>query len=294
MNAVVLMSTYNGQKFIAEQLDSILNQEWTGKIEIFIRDDGSADDTVDIIKGYQAGFSNIFLIEGENIGPCASFFKLISQCKKRNKANIYLLSDQDDYWLPNKIQLGIDVVNNNPSPTLYASNLQVTDEHLQKIGLFNHRKKVKIFDPIYINSVTGCSAAWNYEFLNVIRVPKSTENVLMHDWWLYLTATYLGEFFYDENPPILYRQHGGNVVGYKSFFDRLKGLITGSIGSNSRIKQFSEFLTIYHSKLQSEECFSPFYKIMNKKNNRYQYLKMSVLTLKKLSFRAILSSLTLR
>ena len=82
------------------------------------------------------------------------------------------------------------------------------EAHLQKIGLFNHRKKVKIFDPIYINSVTGCSAAWNYEFLNVIRVPKSTENVLMHDWWLYLTATYLGEFFYDENPIVYWIRHG--------------------------------------------------------------------------------------
>ena len=100
---VILISTYNGEKYLAEQLDSLLNQTYQN-IKIFIRDDGSKDKTIDIIKEYQKKSEKIFLTEGKNIGFINSFFELL---KLSNNADYYAYCDQDDVWMEDKIERAV-------------------------------------------------------------------------------------------------------------------------------------------------------------------------------------------
>ena len=115
----VLISTYNGKKYLKEQLDSILNQTYPN-IEIVIRDDGSTDSTLELVKEYQEKHSNIRLKEGTNIGFIKSFFKLLEMAD----ADYYAYCDQDDIWLENKIELAVNALNqaDNTKPNMAFGN----------------------------------------------------------------------------------------------------------------------------------------------------------------------------
>ncbi len=287
------MSTFNGQEFLSAQLDSILAQQGVGELCIYIRDDGSTDNTIKIITDYQAKYNNIFLDRGVNIGAYASFFQLLKDIKLLDMGDIYLFADQDDFWLPKKIQRSYAALKGIDGPALYSSSLSVVDRNLGALGIYRHRRSLEFFDPIYVNSVTGCSSAWNYQFLELVRIPEDSSDILMHDWWLYLTAMYLGSFHYDEQPLILYRQHGGNVVGIQSFWQKLKMLPKNSnVGSMSCIKQFLLFLIEYRTELIKIESLRAFYAAVD--GNKWVPLKASVLTLGNLSIKAFVNSITLR
>ena len=111
----VLISTYNGEKYIKEQIDSILNQTYKN-IEIVIRDDGSSDSTIEIIKEYQKKHSNIILKEGTNVGFIKSFFQLLGLAD----SDYYAYCDQDDVWMENKIELAVNALNeaDNTKPNM--------------------------------------------------------------------------------------------------------------------------------------------------------------------------------
>ncbi|HOV15546.1 MAG TPA: glycosyltransferase, partial [Spirochaetota bacterium] len=120
----ILMSTYNGEKYLKEQLDSLLNQTYKN-IKIYIRDDGSSDNTLNILKEYNKE-NKINLFVGENIGFVKSFFWLI---KNSDNADYYSFSDQDDVWFPGKLEKAINLLNKYDSqiPTLYFSNFDYYD-----------------------------------------------------------------------------------------------------------------------------------------------------------------------
>jgi len=293
MRAVILMSTFNGESFLDAQLRSILSQEGIDELFVYIRDDGSTDNTISIIKSYQMRHKNIFLDVGSNMGPCASFFQLLEHAKTLKAADIYLFSDQDDLWLPKKIKQSYVALKKIDGPALYSSSLSIVDKKLDALGTYQHRQSGALFDPIFMNSVTGCSSAWNYKFLELVRIPEDLSDILMHDWWLYLTAMYLGKFHYDQEPSILYRQHEGNVVGIQSFWRKLSMLSKNSgIGSMSRIKQFSTFVTVYRKNLIKINSFKFLYSNLNQ--NETNLFKLSILTLHNVSGRALLSALTFR
>jgi len=293
VKAVILMSTFNGESFLDAQMKSILSQEGIDELFVYIRDDGSTDNTINMIKSYQLQHKNIFLDEGSNIGPCASFFQLLKYAKTLDAADIYLFSDQDDLWLPKKIEHSYAALKKMDVPTLYSSSLNIVDKKLNALGTYQHRQSKALFDPIFINSVTGCSSAWNYEFLKLVQIPRDLSNILMHDWWLYLTAMYLGRFHYDQNSSILYRQHGGNVIGIQSFWRKLTMLIKSSgIGSMLRIKQFLIFATEYRKDLIKIDSFKFLNNSFNE--NETNLFKLSILTLRNISGRALLSALTFR
>ncbi|HPO49276.1 MAG TPA: glycosyltransferase, partial [Spirochaetota bacterium] len=145
---IVLMSSYNGEKYIEDQLDSILDQTYDN-FEIYVRDDGSKDNTLNILKKYEKE-GKIKLFIGENIGYVKSFFWLI---RNSSDADFYSFSDQDDVWLSDKIEKGINLLKNSPPeiPTLYFSNYDFYDSNmnfikhnkplLKKPNLFNTLKK---------------------------------------------------------------------------------------------------------------------------------------------------------
>lgn len=118
----VLLSTYNGSKYIKEQIDSILSQEGVN-IDIYIRDDGSTDETVNIIYEYKS--NNIFLTEGKNIGVGNSFMELLYSVPEIY--DYYAFADQDDIWSEKKIRIAIEVLQKNKKH-LYASNQELIDK----------------------------------------------------------------------------------------------------------------------------------------------------------------------
>ena len=220
---LVLMSTYNGEKYISQQIDSILNQDCEHEIKLRIRDDGSSDDTVAIIKNYVSRFPNkIELIQGGNIGLNASFFNLI---KNASGYDFYSLSDQDDIWLPNKLQVATSKIEkeNKEMPLLYASISYLVHDDLIPYGVT--RKKLRdfsIFNTIIQNICPGHTQVFNNLLLEYLKVDIDISNIYVYDSWITNIAILYGKILFDIEPNTLYRQHQSNNLGYgKGYLGRL-------------------------------------------------------------------------
>ena len=212
----VLLSSYNGQDYISEQLDSILQQQYEN-LTILVRDDGSTDGTIDILREYASKYSNIKFYNGKNIGVKASFFDLMKNADET--AAYYCFSDQDDIWLNIKIKRAVDILEqmDNNRPLLYCCETTLVNKQLNPIPMKikKYKKKPCFGNALVENIATGCTCVINQKLIKLIchQLPEFT---VMHDWWLYLTASCFGEVYYDEKSYILYRQHGNNQVGIRS------------------------------------------------------------------------------
>jgi glycosyltransferase involved in cell wall biosynthesis len=208
----VLLSTYNGEKYIAEQLDSILNQDYK-EFRILIRDDGSKDNTINIIRDYANRYNTIEYFVGENVGAKNSFFELINKCD--SNMDYYCFSDQDDIWIYNKISKAIFTLEQRDcnKPLIYCSSVTLVNEKLEFIKTIYNRPIHPTFGNALIENICfGCTIVINNALLNIIRMHNPV-NVFMHDWWLYMIGAYYGEVIYDETSYILYRQHDNNTIG---------------------------------------------------------------------------------
>ena len=223
----ILLSSYNGEQYIAEQLDSILSQDYSG-ISILIRDDGSTDRTINIIKKYAENYEQISCYKGENLGVINSFFDLLDRATL--DADYYALSDQDDVWLKDKISRAVSKLlkMDNSKPLLYCGKTTPVDEDLRIIPYKIKPTRIKpdFTNALVENICTGCTSVFNRELLLMIRQNKPSYTV-MHDWWLYLVASSIGKVYYDYESRILYRQHKSNLLGMKTnyideFIGRLK------------------------------------------------------------------------
>lgn len=211
MKIAVLLSSFNGSKFISEQIDSILKQKGVD-VTLFVRDDGSTDDTLDILTRYE-NEGKIILFREENIGPAKSFFSLLS---KVSEFDWYAFSDQDDVWDEDKLISAIKILQYQDStkPCLYHSNLDIVDEKLM-FYRYSHsiiRNIDNKYCSLWLNEATGCTIVINYiaRSLIISHVPKYT---IMHDAWIYMVCKIFGIVVYDKTSHIKYRQHGTNVVG---------------------------------------------------------------------------------
>lgn len=251
----VLMSTYNGEKYLSEQLDSIIHQEYPN-ISILIRDDGSSDQTVQILDDYIKRYSNIRYYQGPNIGCWQSFMDLIVSSDK--DADYLAFSDQDDVWKVDKISVAVSTLDKmNPKvPLLYCSRLLPVGENLEPIKVTIHNVN---FKPSYGNAIiqnicTGCTGVINRVAANMA-MSKIPLFMVQHDWWFYLIASCYGEVVYDETPYILYRQHGNNEVGARTtHFEQLKyRLRTYRKRRGNIYKQLKEFDKLFRPKGEKKE-----------------------------------------
>ncbi|MGO3447035.1 MAG: glycosyltransferase [Kluyvera intermedia] len=211
------MSTYNGDKYLSEQLDSLLLLE--GHPDIYIRDDGSTDKTKNIIKKYQSVHERITLIEGGNIGVVASFIALI-QSVPSAKYSYYSFCDQDDFWEVDKVSRAIECIKDNNGAAMYCSTLNVVDASLEFKFLSSYPDKSPgLANALVENIVTGCTCVLNDIAFNKIKsyLPVA-DRIVMHDWWFYLVMSSLGSIYFDRQSRIKYRQHGQNVAGMKRTF----------------------------------------------------------------------------
>ena len=216
----ILLSTYNGERYIAEFLDSLIEQSYS-EFKLIIRDDGSSDKTLEIIQNYQ-GLLNIECYESDkNLGAAGSFMQLLSLAGSGYK--YYFFADQDDVWHRNKISRAIEKIQHlDKRIALYFSALEIVDSGLMHISYSNVPRLISFKNALVENIATGCASVINANARNLI-ISRPPERVLMHDWWVYLVCSAFGEIVFDEFPTIKYRQHGANVIGSAtSLFDDYK------------------------------------------------------------------------
>ena len=229
MKINIVMSTYNGEQFLAEQIDSIQQQtfkDW----QLLIRDDGSSDQTPEIIKSFVAQDPRIVFInehDRENFGVIKNFFTLI----KHDKADYYFFSDQDDVWLEDKLETMLAAARQYPDqlPLIVYTDLCVVDQNLQvmnqsMIRSQSHHANTELVQELTENTVTGGVAMINHALAERWR---TLDNIIMHDWYLAVLATAIGKLVYIDQPGELYRQHDNNVLGARTFTKRLKTWLSG-------------------------------------------------------------------
>lgn len=214
MKVMILMSVYNGVKYLVEQLTSIYNQNFEGTISYFIRDDGSTDNTLKVIDEFKKKYNcDIKVIKGINIGPQKSFLELIM---KAEKADYYFFSDQDDIWNVNKISKAVKVMQlSNAKNVCYCSNFSITDSFLN-ISIIKRLKQEPEFTPlkiIFYNKIPGCTIGFSFSLLECMKKVK-IDNIRMHDSFALTIASITGKIIYDDTPMILHRIHDQNVIGF--------------------------------------------------------------------------------
>lgn len=246
----ILLATYNSSKYLREQLDSLFAQtfkDWN----LVIRDDGSNDDTCEIVKEYQKIYSNVSLLEDGDFGVGAkeSFMRLL----KNTDADYFFFCDHDDVWLPDKVGESLELMfstekSNYGKPILIHADLKVVNQNLEVISesfwkssaikpkLIENKNMIQVF-----NCATGCTMFFNGK-AKLLSLPYPS-SIPMHDWWLAIvTLRNNGVIKHITKPNILYRQHESNVVGARNFntnyfFNKLKK-ISDTFAGQKQIRDF--------------------------------------------------------
>lgn len=220
-SVLIMLSTYNGEKYLNELLDSIYQQVNTN-IHLLVRDDGSKDNTINILNDYQTSKGQMTIIKGKNIGAKLSFYSLMD-CASIDFPNYeyYAFCDQDDVWLKNKLSCAIDKLENmNNSPyKLYGSTLTIVDKQLNKIRQTQTPKHFNYKTSIISNPTAGCCMVMNYNLLSksndcikLILKDIKMQYLWFHDAFVFSIANYFGaDIIIDDNSYILYRAHQDNV-----------------------------------------------------------------------------------
>lgn len=250
MKTIVLMSTYNGEKYLREQLESLLTQELL-PTKILIRDDGSKDSTLDILKEYGDKHDFIEYYQGNNIGPAKSFFELIN---KAEGYDYYSLCDQDDVWLKDKLKVGVETLKKekNDIPLLYCSKVSFTDANLNIIKaniskLYNY---TDFAHSLLYQTAPGCTMIFNSKAREkIIKYDMNKEYCIIHDSIIHKVCTLFGKMILDETPHMFYRQHGDNTIGlptnkYQQFVLRVKRYFNGD-NKNYRSNTAKSLLNVY-------------------------------------------------
>lgn len=290
----IIMSTYNGEEFLAEQIDSILNQDYEDW-KLFIFDDGSKDRTEEIVREYQKKREGkIFFLRNErNFGAKGNFFRGLKKVAKQlePKSEYYAFSDQDDVWDRDKLSLSLSrlkEIEEEGFPAAVFSDVRTTDKTLKILedsyfkGAKINMRQLDFASVLMENKAIGGTMLMNKAMVQLEMeredqigdVPKQAK---MHDWWFALLGIGLGRVAFLERATESYRQHERNVVGGKSFFSYVKNRIfhyklRKSIEEN--ILQGEEFQEYFGEFLKSEnkEILENFVKISKSGFLRRRYL----------------------
>ena len=209
---LVLMASYNGEKYIEEQLTSLFAQEGV-EVELLVRDDGSTDSTREILDRW-AQSHPVKWYTGGHLGAKYGFLEL-TQKAVSSDANFFAYCDQDDVWDRNKLQLALDQLKTaDPGrPAMYYCGQRLVDARLQLLSIHKMNPKRTLPGRFVFGDVAGCTAAFNRPLLELV-ASYTPSYLRMHDLWtMKICAAVGGQVFVDPEPHISYRQHGNNVVG---------------------------------------------------------------------------------
>ena len=253
----VVLSTYNGEKYVHELLKSIIHQKGID-VQIFIRDDGSTDSTVHIVKEICKSYNNVHLVCGENKGYAMSFLTMLKSIKGYE---YYAFADQDDIWLANKLSVAVrhleEMGEPNKDALCYWCNLTLVDEKLNIIKNMKAAMNSDFEKGRYLIDKYGYGCTMVFS----AALKKKATNMLpsisvSHDNWVGLCGVFLGRIYYDIEPFILYRQHRDNVVGgnngligtWKRRFKSIR-----QIHNLSRADIAAELLKLHSAELSEED-----------------------------------------
>lgn len=280
-NIDILMASYNSEKYIESQINSILNQTYND-YHIYINDDISTDNTLNILQNYKKQHNNIFSINqnSKRLGIKENFSALMN----KSTADYIMFSDHDDVWFNNKIEItynemtALEKKYSASTPLLVFTDKVVTDSSLNIISL-SHNKIEKLntknitFNRLLMgNVVSGCTMMINKPLKEICG--HINENALMHDYWIALTAAAFGHISYIDKPAMYYRQHDNNTFGAKSYslkyaLQKLKegrknmqqAVFKNIIQAESFLKQYENILNNNQKKILKE-----FISLKNKRN----------------------------
>lgn len=278
----VLLAAWNGEAYIEEQLDSILGQDGLelDDLRIVISDDGSTDRTREILERYHEQFPEQIILKhrtperkekdlADGIPAAAgNFFWLLSQA---GDADYVMLSDQDDVWKPNKVEvlmnemICLEVQKGMEHPILVHSDMEVVDANLKTIhpSFFKYQKcdpsRTEFSELLVENSVTGGAVLMNRALVKLLK--ERPQACFMHDWWIALTASCFGTISCVDEGLYLYRQHGNNTLGaketgsVKDVAERMEASRAAQVEENYRqmAAQAHAFGTMYREKMSEEQ-----------------------------------------
>ncbi len=219
---LIMVATYNGEKFLREQLDSLLSQSYEN-IAVEICDDGSSDETLAIAEEYCEKDKRFSLHRNEtNQGYVKNFLKAL----QRSRASYMMLCDQDDIWYNDKVERTLDKMkqtereNANVPVLVYSDAMNYDSETRQKLGRFHatshlNTKKVDTPHLFMENKCIGCTIMVNGKMRDYLH--ELPEEIRVHDWWLALICSHFGRIEYLDEPTLLYRQHSGNMIGGEAY-----------------------------------------------------------------------------
>ena len=218
----ILMATYNGQDFVAEQIESILGQSCQN-YTLHIHDDASIDSTFDIIVRFAHKFPKKIIATQSSINSGSAKYNFLDMMIS-NKNDYVMLSDQDDIWLLDKVERTLDRMKKMESefgadtPLLVHTDLRVVSQDATcitspsfRVAMNSDFSRTMLKHQIIQNTFTGCTVMYNRSLADLIT--KKPDFYVMHDWWLMLLASAFGKIAYLDSQTVLYRQHGKNVVG---------------------------------------------------------------------------------
>lgn len=257
----IFMATYNGAKYISEQLKSIERQtikDW----ELVISDDGSTDDTLSVIQKFKKNhpLNSIQVIHGPRSGYAENFLSMLRNYK--GKGRYFAFSDQDDIWHENKIEKALNILEKVPDnlPGLYCSRTEYVDSFGKQYTPPRYSREF-VLRPNFENSLVQCLAGGNSMVFNACALKLVVNAIIVsrvpsHDWWLYQLVTGCGGLiFYDPEPSLWYRQHGQNLIGQNTKFGakikRIQMFWTGKFAVSNR-SNLSNLLC--NNLLLSEDC----------------------------------------
>lgn len=221
----ILLATYNGENYLKEQLDSILNQTYSD-FRLLISDDMSTDKTKEILEEYSKKDNRIIIFEHDkNVGVVSNFEFLLKQVKSK----YYAFSDQDDIWNKDKLEKSISKLESENADIVFT-DLEVVDNNKETIyksywELKEFKEKIlkyNGFEALYLtNYVTGCTILAKTETITKCLPLPKTSKYILHDYWIALIISQSGKIAFIEEPTIKYRQHKNNKVGSKKKSDNM-------------------------------------------------------------------------
>ena len=251
----ILLSTFNGEKFLREQLDSLYAQDHPC-LHIFVRDDGSSDGSLEILRQYEREKGHMNVIASNNLGFVRSFFELLQAAG--DGYDFYFFCDQDDVWHSAKVSAAVDLLGRRVKrgPGMYCGRTQYVDAQLRPLGISPDypERKIGWGNALVQNVATGCTMAINRP-ARALLLRKLPQQCLAHDWWVYLVVSAFGDVVFDRRSYIQYRQHGRNTIGilkrgWRGQWFRVQRFLQRS--GFGILDQLEEFLRIHGSQLMEE------------------------------------------
>ena len=261
------MSVYNGERYLREQIDSILNQKTPHELHLCIRDDGSRDKSCEIAEEYVSRYPNrVSLIRGSNLGYNGSFFSLLQSA---HGYDYYSLSDQDDVWQEDKLQIACDALDSagDGTPALYASTSSLVHDDLVPYGTTRRKEReMSMYNTIVQNICPGHTQVMNKELLALLQREIDTKRIYVYDAWIANTANLYGVLLFDNTPHTFYRQYAGNQLGSGAgkSGQLMRSLKRNKTGDGLKYRrQIEYFFEYHHDKLAEGPYFREIERFVN-------------------------------